>query len=497
MAMTKGSADVAWHGRWILVPCLLLPSCGGTGGGGRRTDADGGTPSDAATRVAKEVFQPSPSCLDKDKCLDTTDCPAGHRCNLALTPPTCQELYCGTEGTACSEDGLCVAGATCFEGACRLPGHVGEVCGFSLPCVPGLVCGSARDYSRSVCFSPRSEGAPCDLDGNDCKAPLSCQGSGAGLGQCLLPEPPGSSCIWNSECTSKTCFAGTCTDVHGCTGPADSKAVAGVSYGQLLFSEGCPGLPKKCTSSVSALTAASGACVGCLTKVLGCGHGQCSLCDADPSTQECRTCLEAECGAYYSKCSGLDLADLLSAPCVPTCKPDACGSDGCGGTCGAPCGTNQVCDIASHVCVPDPSKIANCFDAYYCALGCTGIGCDYDCEEHLPATESNKYDALKACEKEKCSGEDGGQKCFHERCASEVASCAPSAYGTASCASVIQCTAACESFTCVGACLSKGTEKAIAAWTAFHDCDCDSFTTCWNPDPKPGGACGGLLAACN
>ena len=57
-------------------------------------------------------------CVTAIPCVTDHDCHKGEHCNTAVRPPTCQLLYCGATGTACSEDALCVLGDGCGGGKC-------------------------------------------------------------------------------------------------------------------------------------------------------------------------------------------------------------------------------------------------------------------------------------------------------------------------------------------------------------------------------------------
>jgi hypothetical protein len=57
------------------------------------------------------------------------------RCNTRLQPPRCEQLYCGTDGTACDQDVECVLGATCVDGACH--GGPPSAQGLGGPCEQG------------------------------------------------------------------------------------------------------------------------------------------------------------------------------------------------------------------------------------------------------------------------------------------------------------------------------------------------------------------------
>ena len=116
--MRIGQLLVALFTAGAVIACT---SGGGGGGSGRGGDASG--PSGGETKLASPpesppfTFAPSDPtpCLSGDACVADVDCPSGHHCNTALSPPKCQKLYCGKVGTRCSEAALCETGYECRE----------------------------------------------------------------------------------------------------------------------------------------------------------------------------------------------------------------------------------------------------------------------------------------------------------------------------------------------------------------------------------------------
>jgi hypothetical protein len=123
-------------------------------------------------------------------CAGSSDCAMGTRCNQALTPPRCEKLYCGAEGSTCDNDLLCAQGTTCSAGICSSGSLPGEPCN-DTACSGGLVC-------------VRSAGS-CDA---------TCQPSAPPL------APTGAECSRDSECSSQKCnhVGGNCLGT--CAGPA-------------------------------------------------------------------------------------------------------------------------------------------------------------------------------------------------------------------------------------------------------------------------------------
>jgi len=75
---------------------------------------------DTDCAVTAPMATPVSDCRpDAVPCDDDSDCTgAGQDCNLAASPPTCQTLYCGANGTECSKDSFC-ASQTCSASRCN------------------------------------------------------------------------------------------------------------------------------------------------------------------------------------------------------------------------------------------------------------------------------------------------------------------------------------------------------------------------------------------
>lgn len=92
------------------------------------------------------------------------------------------------------------------------------------------------------------------------------------------------------------------------------------------------------------------------------------------------------------------------AGCVSNCAERACGSDGCGGSCGS-CGGTQVC-IAGACCVPE-SKGDTC--AGRCGTWINNCGQPVDCKTCPTGQQclSNGSCAVVCTKNEDCSGGSG------------------------------------------------------------------------------------------
>lgn len=126
-------------------------------------------------------------------CAGSEDCEKGERCNLALSPPKCQQLYCGTQGTICKsdvdEDKLCQQTLECRDHIC------------SLPVMPDMAKPPSGSCSRNEDCETASK-PYCGRDANgtrSCRAepktPYGCNNVALCFGEC-----DSASCLINSNC---------------------------------------------------------------------------------------------------------------------------------------------------------------------------------------------------------------------------------------------------------------------------------------------------------
>jgi hypothetical protein len=132
---------------------------GGRSGEGGSQDVtnppeDTANPADTASQETQVE-----SCLTGVNCVSDDDCEGGARCNDALSPPACFNLYCGASGDACNQDELCKEGLTCSGGACKedqdpcVAGECSVECAaigaFDIDCLPaGAECQEA--YAATI-----------------------------------------------------------------------------------------------------------------------------------------------------------------------------------------------------------------------------------------------------------------------------------------------------------------------------------------------------------
>ena len=129
-------------------------------------------------------------CLTSTPCVGNSDCDSGQHCNTALATPMCQVLYCGQDGSECSEDELC-AGRNCDDGIC-----------VEDACVPA--CGTSECGMDPVCGTQSC--GTCD-DGHTCK-------SGKCVEDACVPACGTSECGMDPVCGTQIC--GSCSPGSGC-----------------------------------------------------------------------------------------------------------------------------------------------------------------------------------------------------------------------------------------------------------------------------------------
>jgi hypothetical protein len=135
---------------------------------------------------------PAADCLT-NACAAASDCAMGTRCNQGLSPPRCEKLYCGAEGTTCDDSLLCASGNTCLAGVCSSGAKNGQPCDEAtrIDCAAGLFCvrtaGSCASTCQPAAPQPAPGGGECALD-SEC-ASMHCQNRGGCLGTCADPPP--------------------------------------------------------------------------------------------------------------------------------------------------------------------------------------------------------------------------------------------------------------------------------------------------------------------
>lgn len=245
-----------------------------------------------------------------------------------VTPPE-EDTTAPTEDILAPEEDteapLCVAGETaCDEGWVVVCAPGGEVwnqiveCDEDSPCFDGTCC------------NPSCDGSSCGDDG--------CGGS---CGACADDETcEDSACVCAPQCDGKNCGDDGCGGVCGECAEGD-LCDSGVCLcipdcgGAMCGGDGCGG---SCGACPADNTCSSGVCVGpCAPGDTRCNAGSIEVCNPDGETwTSIATCAE-------------DMPCFEGTCCTPVCDGVSCGSDGCGGSCGA-CGDQEAC--VSGSCLP-------------------------------------------------------------------------------------------------------------------------------------------------
>lgn len=211
-------------GRAWLVAAILAATaaCGG---------GDGGTQTDTEDDTSKPVDVSIPTaCLSGAPCTMPGDCQQGERCNLKLSTPGCQKIYCADVFELCdpeadytNQDALCKTGLMCVDAAkpyCCKRDCTGRECG-SDGC--GGSCGNCPDAQdkceggQCVC-QPACEGVPCGDDG--------CGGL-CGSGECRCGEDEANELGVGKPCTKG---GGECKEGLECSADIHSDPLGGAYF---------------------------------------------------------------------------------------------------------------------------------------------------------------------------------------------------------------------------------------------------------------------------
>ncbi len=253
------------------------------------------------------------------------------------------------EPSECEVDEDCTGPAppchqrSCVDGTC-----VAEPVDDGMPCDDGDACTAGDTCQAGLCAS----GAP-----KVCTASDACHEAGA----C---DPATGECSDPASADGKVCDDGlVCTDQDACN--------AGV----------CVGSPVTCAAPIVACAVAS-----CEETSQGCV--------TDASACECLA--DADCGAGHVCTAG-------DCVCVPACDGKACGSDGCGGSCGS-CEDDQSCTLQGQcVCQPDCAG-KQCGDDG-CGGSCGSCGVGTECSPEATCV------CVPACDGRECGSDGCGGSC--------------------------------------------------------------------------------------
>lgn len=305
--------------------------------------SDTAEPADTADTVMP------PDAADTVMPPDATDTIEPDACVASCAGKDCGEDGCGGACGECAGGTLCEGAWTCQESVCVFAGPP--------DCDDGNPCTSDECIGGGVGCSYTPSAGPCD-DGDGCTEGDQCSGGDCAAGTAI-------DCNDGNSCTDDSCDAQTgCVHTTN-TAPCQSGlgvCVAGACCvpdcaGKVCGDDGCDG---SCGACAGALQCVEGACVGC-------GDG---VCDA-ANGELCTNC-PADCGCT----AGTTCDPGGSCVCVIDCDGKECGADGCGGTCGV-CGAGDVCTAGGQCQCPSAvTCVDGCCPLATDTCDLSGLCCD-------------------------------------------------------------------------------------------------------------------------
>ncbi len=390
-----------------------------------------------ACRVQTAVLEPLKFCPETT-CAPACVCKASEVClsDNSCCAPSCAGRLCGDDGCGGS-CGVCTPGDTCTsEGACCTPSCSGKSCGDDGcggscgVCPAGAKCGS-----DGTCCAPSCDGKSCGSDGCGGLCGFCVAGATCSAGKCCLPS----------------CAAKTCGD-NGCGGSCGSCASGAVCTSGACCTPACAG--KSCGDD-----GCGGSCGGCPAGEACAADGKCAAascvgrCGQADEAWPCQC--DAVCGEFGGCCPDFGNA----CGCAPSCGQRECGSDGCGGSCGA-CGPGLGCGPEGY-CGPT-SCSGRCGDTDPRAP----CRCDTDCARYRDCC-----DDVGTCG---CAPDCQGRECGPDGCGGVCGSCPLGQICGVQglCAFPSSCAGACGELDPGGGCACD------AACLAVGDCCPDFCATC-------------------
>ncbi len=370
-------------------------------------------------------FKPPMTCgwtTDSYFCSDkATEAPASVgvplECPAGLCQPNCVGAECGEDGCG-STCGTCAPGQVCKDHKCGPPcvpdpktcsfswtdkgvaktnffckhtstwySEATDNCGNECKCPQGMICQKQYKNPVDLCKPPPEnkcgdiQTSCCDgqtlkwcgesADGKsmvvqtlDCKASKGFCGwqsyGGYGCGSSGAAGPAGKPkyCKGAAQTCTPQCNGKTCGD-DGCGGQCACPAggICDDASGLCISTEGCGGVPLR------------GCCQGDTLRICQKAGPKSK---ANVAAQVCTSGCGWNAGTGEYSCTGTGKdpgGTPIDCPCIPDCKNKKCGSDGCGGSCGA-CSAGDKCDPQGQCCTP------------YCPSfkGCGDDGCGGNCQ---------------------------------------------------------------------------------------------------------------------
>lgn len=365
---------------------------------------------------------------------------------FGMLSPGCSSgnVVCG-DGTV-ERDGYCVLELECGEGAVARDGECVSV-GFA--CVPQcgdeVVCGddgcggSCGECSEEAPFclagecvaecTPRCDGRSCGGDGcggscGECSDGTSCASA---TGLCVPSEWTCSPSDFNDgsfcDCECGTADPDCATEgasVRGCemilaTCNASNECVGGFDPAEWIC-------PPETLADGGRCNCGCGIpdpdCQDAANTVIGCVSG---ICNEDGTCAECtpscdgNACGDDGCGGSCGECESVDAPFCREGQCVAECVPDCegktCSDDGCNGVCGM-CDSGLTCQFGA--CSPPPPSLS--CDGFCGERAPGGCSCAASCREAGDCCG----DVLEQCG---CQPDCQGKTCGDDGCGGTCGSC--------------------------------------------------------------------------
>ncbi len=334
-------------------------------------------------------------------CMSDGDCaanPAGHFCDAGVCTPmkprghTCaaaSECTSGScaDGVCCNNDctGSCDACAesgsvgTCVKvvgavrtasppptrAACVGSGACAGSCnGTSDACVnPGNSTGCNSQSCTSGVLTPVGE---CDGNGGCTQTPSACNTNfcnGTACGPCANDPQCGTGNWCNTSANGGTCQTQVANGGSCIAGQNDQCANGNCASNGICCASACGGSVPACSVAGTGCVCSGSSCGGgnvCLANgtccTPACNGSACGGSDSCGGTCGCSgatpVCSSGTCICSGSSC-GAGVSCYNNHCCHPNCGAMICGSDGCGGSCGAGCPTGKKCCVDLNSCIPN------------------------------------------------------------------------------------------------------------------------------------------------
>mgnify|MGYP000203293755 CR=1 FL=1 len=243
------------------------------------------------------------TCNAQTNICEYTNQTNGRPGNNCPHPRQCCQGTCCTTGQVCFNNGCCTPISICPANAC---GSISDGCGGTVNCgtCPEVTCNTSA-CTNTHCVNTQQ---PNNQPGTKCASPKFCCG-----GNCCASD--------------KVCFN------NGCCIPDTKQQTCNGKCGEVVNNCG----QKVDCGACAIVTCKSGSCDANICVYTNQTNGQPGNNCSSP-----RQCCNGTCCTSGQVCNN-------NACCTPDCSGKVCGSNGCGGTCGA-CPENSTCNAQGTAC---------------------------------------------------------------------------------------------------------------------------------------------------